>query len=136
MQPHRLDRRTDLAGKRANKLQIGRLERVVPAAFGYPQPADRLAVMSEGLGMDTANRRTMFGSQRPSVRSIATYGSRSDWATVSTTTGSTSPGSMTACILVPSRAKTAAGSSRSPYISRFTVRCATLRTGARASSRA
>ena len=39
---------------------------------------------------------------------------------------------MTACILVPRRASTPAGSSRSPYISRFTVRCATLRSGASA----
>ncbi|MCK2216297.1 hypothetical protein MF672_021190 [Actinomadura sp. ATCC 31491] len=70
----------------------------------------------------------------PSTRSIATYGTRSERATVSTTAGSTSAGSGAACSRAPSRVRAPAGSCRSPYMTRLTVLCARLRSGARASA--
>ena len=56
----------------------------------------------------------------PSARSTATYGTRSESATASTAAGSTSPGSSTDCSRAPRSFSTRAGSSRWPYISRFT----------------
>jgi hypothetical protein len=70
VQSYGLHRRTDLAGKRANELQIGRLQRVVAATLRHSELTYRLAVVSEGFGVDVSHRRTVFGSQPKFARPI------------------------------------------------------------------
>ena len=70
MQPYGLDRRTYLAGKRAEELQIGRLQLVVATTLRHPQPSDRFAVMRECFGVDISHRRTVFGSKAKLARPV------------------------------------------------------------------
>ena len=124
---------------RANELQIGRFERVVAATLGHPQPTDCGTVVREGLGVHGAHRHTLFGSHVKLTRPVGKV-DRDVRQAQRLGNGFNHHGQhivrhMTACIRVPRRASTPAGSSRSPYISRFTVRCAALRSGASARAR-
>jgi len=65
---------------------------------------------------------------------MAAYGLRSALVTLSTMAGSTSSAVSVASSRVASRDKAAYGSSRSPYMTRFTSACSRARSGANATA--
>ena len=62
MQSHGLHSRTYLAGQRSHQLQIGRLERVVAATFGNPQPANLGSMVAQRFRVNCSDRRAVLGS--------------------------------------------------------------------------
>ena len=130
-QPDRADRGARLPSEVLEQPQLVATEAGLTGTHTQHEPSDPLRTMEEGLIHAGAAELAAFGHDRSvpstSTSASATNGTRSASATVSTMAGNARSGSAAHSSTSPSRCIARHGSSRSPYISRFTVRCSTSR---------